>query len=146
MNKKIKFEYADAWLLLSIIYSKQHGQATLSDIIGQGDFINHAIFSFEELQGGLYRLAMAGYIIKKNNGFLPTDKIMMSYNQFTKRRNPVERELKFIRTELNSPEWSTNYDPSKANKNGADKEITKELYDKAYKEYSDKMLPSKSRR
>lgn len=138
-KKELKFYYADPWLLLAIIYSQKNGVSDLSNIIGYGDFINHAIFSLEELQGGLYRLTTTDYVVKVNNKFLPTNKIMRSYKQFTKKRNPVDKELKFIRLELNAPEWSASYNPSKANKNGADKEITKEIFYKAYQEYINKL-------
>ena len=139
MKKDIEFEYADPWLLLSIIYAKIHGESTLANIIGYGDFINHAVFSLEELQGGLFRLIRSGYVIDNDKEFLPTDKISVPYEKFTKKKNPVNKELQFIRVELNAPEWSDSYDPVKANKSGSYSKINQESFESAYKEYAQKM-------
>ena len=40
-----------------------------------------------------------------------------------------------MRTELNAPEWSEEYDPSKANKNGAYKKINREIVNDAHVDY-----------
>ena len=139
MKKNIQFQCTDPWLLLAIIYACQQGGSSLSDILGYGDFINHAIFSLEELQSGLHRLIKSGYVIKEKDKFLPTDKIIIPYHKFSKHKNSVSRDLQFIRTELNAPEWSSNYDPTKANKSGGFKEINKDTYKMAYKEYAQKV-------
>jgi hypothetical protein len=52
------FERDDAWVLTAIALSR----GTLRDIIAAGDFINHAILSFEELEGGMRRLSRAGLV------------------------------------------------------------------------------------
>ena len=144
MSKESKFQCADPWLLLSIIYARQQGNSDLSNIIGSGDIINHSIFSLEELQGGVSRLIKSGYVKKKNNEFFPTDKITTPYRKFSKRKNPIEKELEFIRVELNAPEWSSDYDPSKIlNKKDTYDEINKEIVEKAYKEYVRKNMVKK---
>lgn len=135
----IKFNYSDAWLLLSIIYAKSNGIANLVNIIGYGDFINHAIFTIEELKGGFYRLINSDYIVEKNGEYIPTSKIMLLYNKFTKKRNLVNKELEFIRFQINSPDWSKNYNPHKLNKNQNYKNINEEIYKNAYKKYKEKI-------
>jgi hypothetical protein len=136
MNNKIKFEYADAWLLLSVIYAHQNGKPSLSKVIGYGDFINHAIFSVEELQGGFFRLIKTGYIIDEHGGYIPTEKIMVSYNGLVKgRKLRVEKELQFIREQLEAPEWSEKYNPAHANKGGSYKNINQKIVTTAYEQY-----------
>ncbi len=133
------FKCADPWLLLSIIYANQQGNSSLLSIIGFGDAINHAIFSLEELQGGVGRLIKFGYIIKKRNKFVPTDKILISYKKSCNKRRHVFKELEFIRKELKAPAWSDEYHPSKANVGCSYKGITKEILEKAYNEYIQKV-------
>jgi hypothetical protein len=51
MSKSV---WSDAWLLLSLIYGREPlDRQRIRDI---GDYINHAIFTDEEVRGGLRRL------------------------------------------------------------------------------------------
>jgi hypothetical protein len=54
----------DDWLLRSIRLGGRKG-ATLRDIIAAGDYLNHAIFTKEELRGGLSSLLRAGVVVKR---------------------------------------------------------------------------------
>ncbi len=137
MKKELEFECADSWLLLAIIYAYQRADSSLSNIIGYGDFINHAIFSLEEIQGGISRLIKSGYVVEKNKEFFPTDKILISYKKLPK-KNTVLKELEFIRTELKAPIWSENYNSSKANLTSSYNGVKKEDFEKAYKKYTQK--------
>ena len=56
-----QFLSSDAWLLLSLIYARE--PAVRDHLRAVGDYINHAIFTNEELEGGLVRLERAGYAI-----------------------------------------------------------------------------------
>ncbi|MGH9962803.1 MAG: hypothetical protein ACREBC_37755, partial [Pyrinomonadaceae bacterium] len=63
---------SDAWLLLSIIYAGAPADsADRARIIEVGDSINHAIFTDEELEGGLSRLLSGGLIREGNGHFSP---------------------------------------------------------------------------
>jgi Mn-dependent DtxR family transcriptional regulator len=54
---RIKYTWSDSWLLLAIYGATLSNKtAKLSDIIAIGDYINHAIFTTSELNGGLSRL------------------------------------------------------------------------------------------
>ena len=65
---------SDIWLLLAIAIGSSDGEATYRDIISAGDAINHAIFTHEELEGGLYKLLQNKLIVQSENGFVTTDK------------------------------------------------------------------------
>jgi len=139
MNKPLKFQYADPWLLLSILFACENGKSSLSDVICCGDFINHAIFSFEELQGGFSRLISSGYIFEENDQYYPTDKIAIPYSKFAKKVKSVYKRLDFIRLELKAPGWSEDYNPSKANMGCSYKGINQEILTKAYNVYIKKV-------
>ncbi len=130
---------SDPWLLLAIVYAYHQKDSSLSNIIGNGDLINHAIFSLQELQGGISRLINSEYVFEKGGQFLPTDKILIPYKKLSGKRNQVSKELEFIRTELKAPKWSENYNPLKANRGGGYKRITKDILEKAYNDYLQRM-------
>lgn len=71
----IKFQNSDAWLLASIIDGGQRNGADIRSIISSGDYLNHAIFNFEELYDGLRRLIAEGFIKEKKGKFYGTKKI-----------------------------------------------------------------------
>lgn len=72
-NTKPQFLSTDAWVLTSIYGAALGGEATLARVIGTGDFINHAIFTLHELNGGLRRLEEAGYITVEGEEYLLTE-------------------------------------------------------------------------
>lgn len=61
------FASSDAWLLLALLYAAE--PADRAAITETGDFINHPIFTDEELEGGLGRLLAAGYAIEQDGMF-----------------------------------------------------------------------------
>jgi len=88
MPKKIHYESSDAWLLLAIIYARKNGEASIQAIIEAGDATNHAVFTSEEVEGGLSRLAAGGLVKKRTDGTLvPTPKVIKAYSQTTPRRD-----------------------------------------------------------
>lgn len=53
----------DAWMFLAICYgSNPAARTTLEGLIGQADYINHAIPNPDEVRGGLNRLIEAGLV------------------------------------------------------------------------------------
>jgi hypothetical protein len=61
------FVWADAWVLLSLIYAQK--PANRKRIVATGDYLNHAVMNSDELEGGLQRLQARGYIFEGNSGF-----------------------------------------------------------------------------
>jgi len=72
------WNWSDAWLLMSIVTKDKKG-TTLRDIISVGDYINHSIFSFDELKGGLEKLISIDYVVIKKDRFLTTKKFERDY-------------------------------------------------------------------
>jgi hypothetical protein len=56
------FWWSDAWLFLAIGYSNDKGASSLARVIGAADAIQHSVLTWEEVDGGLFRLGMAGYV------------------------------------------------------------------------------------
>jgi hypothetical protein len=55
--------WSDAWLLHAILVAAQGtGVADIIDVLWMGDALNHAVFTGEELNGGIVRLERAGLI------------------------------------------------------------------------------------
>jgi hypothetical protein len=68
------YRRTDAWLLLAIFYAETAGLATRERIIAAGNFINHAIFNEDELDGGLSRLIAGGFVQSRGGGYETTSK------------------------------------------------------------------------
>lgn len=60
------FVWSDAWVLLSVIYAQK--PADRERITATGDYLNHAIMTQDELEGGLRRLSAAGYVSEESTG------------------------------------------------------------------------------
>ena len=70
---------SDAWLLLAVLFASQEKAAPLDQIIAAGDYINHAIFNPDELEGGLSRL-LAGKFIRERQGKFTVTKKVLDYH------------------------------------------------------------------
>jgi hypothetical protein len=65
----MNFSGADDWVLLAVIHAGRGGPVPMRAIVSCGDWINHAIFTYEELRGGLARLLRAGLIRQTPEGW-----------------------------------------------------------------------------
>lgn len=72
-----KYEISDLWLLLSIGFSKNG--STLSSIIRYSYYLNHAIFTLDELNYSMSKLIYNGYVKKINEYFIATKKARSFY-------------------------------------------------------------------
>jgi hypothetical protein len=63
MGDTILFASSDAWLLHAILIAAKSGEAALEDIVAAADMINHAMLTFDEIDGGLARLSRAGVVL-----------------------------------------------------------------------------------
>ena len=62
MTKRLIYQPSDAWLLLSVALAGGAKPAELKEVVAAGDYINHAIFTEDELRGGLRRLTAGGWV------------------------------------------------------------------------------------
>lgn len=59
---RMDVQSADDWVLLTVIHAGRGKPAGLEALVSVGDYINHAIFNYEELRGGLHRLLRHGLV------------------------------------------------------------------------------------
>jgi len=90
------FAWSDAWLLLSLIYSGE--SADRERLRSVGDFINHAIFTDEELDGGVARLQRAGHVVAEGDRYSPSPAVLAWYSAATagKSRTAVHKDLERV--------------------------------------------------
>jgi hypothetical protein len=100
--EQTQYNWADAWLLLAIIYANKNGRGSLDRIIAAGDLINHAIFKPEELQSGLYRLKAGGYITKTGQDFDVTENVRETSRKLSRRSGYIREELEQIELVLST--------------------------------------------
>ncbi len=67
------FLWSDAWLLQAIALASSSGPATLAQIIGAADAVNHALPTSDELHGGFVRLTTDGFVAEKDTRFAITE-------------------------------------------------------------------------
>ncbi len=67
------FQWSDAWLLLAIGMTAKGRSATLSEVIGAADGINHAIMTHAEVDQGIERLQAARLIEASPAGLSTTE-------------------------------------------------------------------------
>jgi hypothetical protein len=96
MQKRVVFLASDAWLLLAILYAGGAEAASLRAIIAAADFINHAILSYEELAGGLERLARAGAIRRQGEDIRPSPAVRAYYEKVSRPQGRVHKDLELI--------------------------------------------------
>lgn len=65
----MQYLWSDAWLLQSITLASGEGPATLGDVIGAADAVNHAMPTADELHGAFVRLTAAGFVAETNARF-----------------------------------------------------------------------------
>lgn len=87
---------SDAWLLLSLIYARE--PADRERLRNIGDYINHAIFTDEELEGGLARLLRSGHAVAEESRFAPSPQVLAWYTSITagKSRTAVHKDLERV--------------------------------------------------
>src|SRR6185503_4997727 len=102
---EITYRWTDAWLLLAIIYSSNEKPASLRNIIGAGDAINHAIFTDDEFESGLYRLTQGGWITEFPQGFLPTEKTNLAFRSIETKRLGMYDAMKALEKIIGAKPW-----------------------------------------
>lgn len=126
---------SDAWLLLSIILSAGAGPASLEKIIAAGDYINHAIFTEGEMEGGLDRLSRGGYIEEVNGLFKPTSLTLEKYEEILGKKKQLLTQLELLRELIGAKPWGYAESDSQAEKRYQYPGFTREGFAEAVKAY-----------
>ena len=106
-QEPLQFQASDAWLLLAIIFAAAEKEgASLDQIVAAGDFINHAIFTNDEMESGFYRLTLGGYIDEVDGNFKPTKLTLDKYEEISrKKKRSVLGQLDLLRESIGAKPW-----------------------------------------
>lgn len=104
-QEQLQFEASDAWLLLSIILAAGNNAASLDEIVAAGDGINHAIFTEDEMESGLYRLRSGGYIEESNGSFRPSRATINKYKVIHATAKVVLKQMDLISDFIGAKPW-----------------------------------------
>lgn len=107
-----QFLWSDAWLLTSIYGASLGGEPTLSRIIGTGDFINRAIFTHSELNGGMSRLQRGGLIEAEGDCYRLTDAGVRITEIDPKAKKGPFYHMETVRKRLEASDWGPRVDPN----------------------------------
>ena len=127
--------WSDAWLLLATIYAAREKPASLEYIIAAADFIQHAIVTFEEMEGALARLTANGFLHFSDGEFTPTEKTLTYYHSIAKPRRKVHVEEKDIERFLGAQTWGADQKPQDANVGVSFQALTRASFDAAVNSY-----------
>jgi hypothetical protein len=127
--------WSDAWVLLATIYAARDKPAPLEDVIAAADFIQHAIVTFEEMEGALDRLISSGYLLYSEGNLSPSEKTLEFYRSITKPQRKVHDEEKDLERFIGSQAWEPEYHPQSANVGVSFPALTRPAFDAAVKSY-----------
>jgi hypothetical protein len=139
-REKLIYFASDAWLLLSIILAAGAGQASLEKIIAAGDYVNHAIFTEDELAGGLYRLIRGGDIEEIDGLFRPTSLALEKYEEIFKKKKQLLKQLELLRELIGAKPWGFDESVSQSKNRHRYPGFTSERFAEAVKNYQRKAL------
>jgi hypothetical protein len=82
----------DVWLLHAIALASGKEPATLRDILSAGDYINHAIFTWSEIQIGLSKLLGASCIESEDKRFKLNQRLTEEYAHIAKQHRSIYKQ------------------------------------------------------
>jgi hypothetical protein len=98
--------WADAWILLSIMYATQRASpAVLTDIIAAADYINHAILTRGELETGFARLVDGGYVTHEAQGFSLTEAAKSFWSSTGSQERTASAAHQAVARFIGAPAW-----------------------------------------
>ena len=97
--------WSDAWLLQSIVLASGDGPATLAQVIGAADAVNHALLTADELHGGLARLTTGGFVVETNGRFAETA-LVPAVTATQIRTSGLQRGRQIASKFLDAEEWT----------------------------------------
>jgi len=143
---RIKYTWSDSWLLLAIYGATLANKtAKLRDIIAIGDYINHAIFTVSELNGGLSRLHKGKLIKISKDRYSLAKRGKEITEPDAKTKKGVWNQLETVRVRLKSPDWTTKDNPNMDDPLQKEIYVTANMVQTAYQEYC-QMLKRKPKR
>ncbi len=134
---KIDLTWSDIWLLQSIALASRAQPAGLKDILAGGDYLNHAIFVFAEIQNGLARLTAAGCVEcdRKKKSFRLSKSFRGEYDRITQRCKSPYLQREALEAYFHVMPWTPGSDPNRSDPRWVFPLITPEDYEKSIQAY-----------
>ena len=136
-----EFLASDSWILLSIILISGNNGARLKDLIPAADGINHAIPTFEEIEGALARLTTEGFISQEGDAIFVTEKTKLAFDD--RSRESIRTKWKKMDRVLKAKPWDKGSSPRDANRGVSYDGINRAEYERAVSLYLKKARHSK---
>ena len=129
--------WSDAWLLTAIYGANLADEpASLARVIGTGDFINHAIFTLAELNGGFSRLEKGGLITVHDQTYSLTETGRNVTEIDPKAKKGAFYHMDTVRMRLGASEWGPRVNPNEAGDPSNPRTyVTEETFQTAFQEY-----------
>ena len=122
--------WPDAWLLTAIGCRLSVDEVSLAELIARADGIQHAVPTFDEMDGGLARLREAGLVNLNGLCVRLTPAGLELLARSASPRKPLLAWQEDLERELRAAPWSRSYDPADARRGpGLPPAITCEEYD-----------------
>lgn len=134
----VDFRWSDAWILfaagLASSRSERAGMATLAEVIGAADAVQHAIATREELSGALARLSRARHLAVEGETvrLLPSGQALFAEASRAGRGLDVQQEA--LGRLLDARRWVPIEDPDTGSEADA-AFLPEEAYDEAVRRY-----------
>lgn len=104
MTKQHGFQHSDSWIFLSIAFYQDRAGTSLRDLIATADYIDRAIPTDEEIEGGISRLAGAGFVTVEDDHFYLTAAGRLVLREFHNKHLPLPKIWELLEQHLQSLE------------------------------------------
>jgi hypothetical protein len=132
MGHRLTESWGDAWFLAAS-HSAGRGLVTLADILGEGDYINHAIFTPAEIDHAVRRLSKAGFLVVEGpDTFRVTSAGHAAVRRSTRALRTWSGVIDGVSTELDAAS------PTEVSATSAHWTVDTSSYDAAYARYAAK--------
>ena len=133
MTSDSRFLWSDAWLFLAIGYSNEKEASSLARVIGAADAIQHSVLTWEEVDGGLFRLGMAGYVTVRDEKVSLTQQGRAIIEGL--REKTVHGRQDELSVAIGALSW-TGHDPARARQPDQPQIIDQRTYQTAVSQYT----------
>ena len=106
--------WSDAWLLLAVGSQLNLEETSLAELIARADSIQHAVPSFDEVDGGLARLSSAGLVRVSGGHVRLTPGGLALVSRTASPRRPLLDWQDELERAIKASPWSAEYTPDTA--------------------------------
>jgi hypothetical protein len=141
MEQHRAFTFQDAWLLGSLfMHNAEPAEVNLSAILAAGDYLNHAIFTIQELRFSFEKLQAGGWIMVDGNTLKLMERAIALREQVLKGKGGVFTLIERTLQKMNKSQAAF---PERLGEVTGCDFLTEDNIKLAYKAYLDGLSPAK---